>query len=95
MGNRYISVRELSGKTRIKAQTLYKWATEGRLPSRKTPDGRLHVLDMSRTELLHERTCPECGRVFHTMYPRQKFDTRLCESRHTAREWYRKKVGRK
>lgn len=90
MGNRYVTLKELGNKVRVKPNTLYKWAREGRLKYRKE-NGRILVEDVGREKLLHKKTCKECGRLFYTVHPRQEYHRSKCAARYRAREWARRK----
>lgn len=94
MGNQFVTLKELEHRTGIKANTLYYWAMKGRIQYFK--DGnRIYVENLDKERLLYKKTCPECGKVFHTIYSFQKFDERKCSARHTSRNWARKQAKKR
>ena len=90
LGN-YVTLKELSRKLKIKPNTLYVWATQqGRLKYR-VENRRILVEDVNLQDLLYEKTCPNCHKVFYAMNKRKKFDKRVCAKRYTARQSYRRR----
>lgn len=86
----YITLKELSRKVQIKSNTLYVWATEGRIKFYKEKN-RIYVQDVDRADLLYQKTCPNCNTVFQAFRDSQKYDKKQCSSQYRSRNWARRK----
>jgi len=90
MAANYITFKELSERTGIKQNTLYVWIKVGKIRHRREKR-RIYVEDLDASDILYNKTCPNCNSAFLTVYNSQVYCDKRCSSRFRSRKWARKK----
>lgn len=86
----YVTLKELSKKLKIKANTLYCWAVRDNKLKWYKEKNRIYVQDVERASLFHEKVCPNCNARFLCFRATKKYDKKICGSQYRARNWARR-----
>lgn len=86
----YVTLKQLSQNLKIKTNTLYVWAIQGKIDYYKK-NNRIYVKQVKKADLLYEKVCPNCNTRFLCFRDTQKYCQKKCSGQYRSRNWARRR----